>query len=402
MLMFLLWPMLTIGGLLALAFALVAIGLDFQYRRRLGNALEVTDGKWDITPVSPTHCQIIGKIEFINPTKRLDVMIPELWTDVKLLSKASTEGITQRIRIINHFDYFDGREDDYWESDIVDFGKRETIEIRIDLEGDKVDALQVAWVQVNYVTYGPEGKVPCTKHVIVPLRFPSVEDSKRWRPAENSDILPIKTHLLTNLDDPVEVVKQYVLPHAQKGDIVTIGESPLAIIQGRFRHFRDINPGWLAKRLCYMFKSTSSLATAGGLQTLIDIVGAPRVFLSFVGSIPFKLLPYSMARKLNVDGMFYRLAGEQANLVDDVTGTIPPYDQFVVLGPHNPQAVCDRIKKETGLEAAIVDVNDLRRVKILAATDGVPVNFLGKALITNPAGNANEQTPVVLIRPSVS
>jgi hypothetical protein len=402
MLMFLLWPMLTIGGLLALAFASVAIGLDFQYRRRLGNALEVTDGKWDITPVSPTHCQIIGKIEFINPTKRLDVMIPELWIDVKLLSKASTEGITQRNRIINHFDYFDGREDDYWESDIVDFGQRETIEIRIDLEGDKVDALQVAWVRVNYVTYGPEGKVPRTKHVIVPLRFPSVEDSKRWRPAENSDILPIKTHLLTNLDDPVEVVKQYVLPHAQKGDIVTIGESPLAIIQGRFRHFRDINPGWLAKRLCYMFKSTSSLATAGGLQTLIDIVGAPRVFLSFVGSIPFKLLPSSMARKFNVDGMFYRLAGEQANLVDDVTGTIPPYDQFVVLGPHNPQAVCDRIKKETGLEAAIVDVNDLRRVKILAATDGVPADFLGKALITNPAGNANEQTPVVLIRPSVS
>ena len=155
-----------------------------------------------------------------------------------------------------------------------------------------------------------------------------------------------KTHLLTNLDDPVEVVKQYVLPHAQKGDIVTIGESPLAIIQGRFRHFMDINPGWLAKRLCYMFQSTSSLATAGGLQALIDIVGAPRVFFAFVGSIPFKILPQSMARKFNVDGMFYRLAGEQANLVDDVTGTIPPYDQFVVLGPQNPQGVCDRIKQE--------------------------------------------------------
>ncbi len=397
MLMFL-WLILTIGGLLAL----VAIGLDFQYRRRLGNALEVTAGKWDIIPVSPTHCQIVGKMEFINTTKRLDVMIPDLWTDVQLLSKASTQGITKRSRVINHFNDFDAREDEYWESDIVDLGKRETIEIRIDLEGNKVDALQVAWIKLRYVTYGPGGKVPCTKHVIVPLKFPSINDSKRWRPAENSDILPIKTHLLTNLDDPVEVVKQYVLPHAQKGDIVTIGESPLAIIQGRFRHFMDINPGWLAKRLCYMFQSTSSLATAGGLQALIDIVGAPRIFLAFVGSIPFKLLPKLMARKLNVDGMFYRLAGEQANLVDDVTGTIPPYDQFVVLGPLNPQGVCDRIKKETGLEAAIVDVNDLRRVKILAATTGIPVDFLEKALITNPAGNASEQTPVVLIRPSAN
>jgi hypothetical protein len=73
-----------------------------------------------------------------------------------------------------------------------------------------------------------------------------------------------------------------------------------------------------------------------------------------------------------------------------------------VLGPLNPQGVCDRIKKETGLEAAIVDVNDLRRVKILAATTGIPDDFLEKALITNPAGNASEQTPVVLIRPSAN
>jgi len=396
--MMFLWLLLTIGGLLALA----AIGLDLQSRRRLGNALELTAGKWDINPISPSYCQLVGKMEFINRTQRLDIMVPELWTEVQLLSKASTRNIKQSSRIINHFADFDPREDEYWESDIIDVGKRESFEIRIDLEGEGVDSLQVAWIKVRYVTYGPGGQVPCVKHVIVPLKFPSIEDSKRWRPADNSDILPIKTHLLTNLDDPIEIVKQYVLPHAQKGDIVTIGESPLAIIQGRFRHCMDLKPGWLAKRLCYMFKSTSSLATAGGLQALIDLVGAPRVFLAFVGSIPFKVLPYGFARKLNVDGMFYRLAGEQANLVDDVTGTIPPYDQFVVLGPHAPQAVCDRIQKETGLSAAIVDVNDLRRVKILAATADIPQNFLEQALITNPAGNASEQTPVVLIRPSVS
>jgi hypothetical protein len=394
--MFVLWLLLAIGGLLALA----AIALDLQYRRRLGNALEFTLGTWDINPITPTHCQLVGKMEFVNSTQRIDVMIPELWTETRLISKSSTKKITKNSQVINRFDDFDQREDEYWESDIIDFGKREGIEIRIDLEGEGVADLQVAWIQIHYVTYGPGGQVPRVKHVIVPLKFPSIEESKRWRPAENSDILPIKTHLLTNLDDPVEVVKQYVVPHAQKGDIVTIGESPLAIIQGRFRHYMEIKPGWLARRLCYMFKSTSSLATAGGLQALIDLVGAPRVFLSFLGSIPFKLLPYRLARKLNVDGMFYRLAGEQANLVDDVTGTIPPYDQFVVLGPHDAQSVCDRIQRETGLSAAIVDVNDLRRVKILASTADIPASFLEQALITNPAGNANEQTPVVLIRPS--
>lgn len=391
-----LWLLLTIGGLIALA----AIGLELQYRRRAGNALELTTGQWDIKPVSPDHVHVVGKMEFINRTQRLDIMVPELRTEVQLISKASTAAIVCQTRVINHFKDFEQRNDEYWESDIIDVNCTEGIEIQIDLKGPQVEALQLAWLRVNYVSYGPGGRIPCVKHVIIPLKFPSPEDSKRWRPVDNADLLPIKTHLLTSLDNPTDVVKTYVTPHAQKGDIVTIGESPLAIIQGRYRHNGDIPLGWLAKRLCYMFQSTSSLATACGLQTLIDEVGAWRVFFAFLGSIPFKLVPYSLARSLNIDGMFYRLAGPQANLVDDVTGTIPPYDQFVVLGPANPKAVCDRIKAETGLSAAIVDVNDLRRVKILASTDDVSHEFLQKALITNPAGNANEQTPVVLIRPS--
>jgi hypothetical protein len=102
---------------------------------------------------------------------------------------------------------------------------------------------------------------------------------------------------------------------------------------------------------------------------------------------------------LGSPGGFYLLAGEQARLVDDVTGTLPPYDQFVVLGPHDPQAVVDEIKAKTGISAAIVDVNDLKAVKVLAATSDVSMATLQDALINNPAGNADEQTPVVLVRP---
>ena len=55
---------------------------------------------------------------------------------------------------------------------------------------------------------------------------------------ENSvaHVLPVPTHLLTNLDSTVEIVKHYVKPCAQPGDIVTIGETPVAIMQGRLRH----------------------------------------------------------------------------------------------------------------------------------------------------------------------
>ena len=85
-----------------------------------------------------------------------------------------------------------------------------------------------------------------------------------------------------------------------------------------------------------------------------------------------------------------------------MTGTLPPFDQFIVLGPDDPQKVVDQIQAETGLAAAIVDVNDLKRVKILSATKGAPLPLIEEALRSNPAGNADEQTPVVLIRPNQS
>jgi hypothetical protein len=48
----------------------------------------------------------------------------------------------------------------------------------------------------------------------------------------------------------------------------------------------------------------------------------------------------------------------------------------------------------------VVDVNDLGRVKVLAASRGCDEELLQRALRPNPAGNANERTPLVLVRPA--
>lgn len=90
--------------------------------------------------------------------------------------------------------------------------------------------------------------------------------------------------------------------------------------------------------------------------------------------------------------------GEQADLIDDVTGTLPPYDQFIVLGPRDPAKLVGDLHRQTGYEVAIVDANDLGEVKLLAATSGVQGSLVKQALRKNPAGNAAEQTPLVLIR----
>ncbi|BAD79895.1 hypothetical protein syc1705_d [Synechococcus elongatus PCC 6301] len=373
-----------------IAIAAIGVGLEVQYQRREGNKLEVTNGQWQ-TDRSPGRLQLTGRIELINRTRKLEIMVPELVAKAKLLSKQSLEGIRWQTRVVPEHEDAAARANDYWFAYIVK--KRTTIRVELDIEGpeDAIAALESAWLQLRYVTYGPQGRIPRRKHIVLALKELELDTAPTWRSLSQTDRLPIKTHLLTPQDDPVEVVKRYVLPYSQPGDLLAIGETPLAIMQERFRHPRDIKPGWVARHVCYYFQPTSSLATAVGLQTLVDAVGPWRVFGAFLGGV--------LLRLVGKRGGFYILAGEQARLIDDVTGSLPPYDQFVVLGPQDPQAVVDRIERETGLKTAIVDVNDLKAVKILAASAGLPTAVLESALRDNPAGNADEQTPIVLVRP---
>lgn len=387
----------TVGiivGIVILLIALAFWGIERQYRRRPGNALVITPGNWNLEVYEPQHYRIVGEPELQNRTRSLEIMVPEVQAEVTLLGGDRLDGVTSTVQITSQHPDMPARPDGYWFGYIVKVGKTTRMEVVIDIKGPDLSTLKALWVRVHYITYGPEGRIPKTGHMVVPLKFPSVEpENPRWRPTAAADVLPIPTHLLTHLDTPVEVVKRYVQPYAQPGDIVTLGETPVAIMQGRWRHPTEIQPGWLAKRLCYYFMPTSSLATACGMQALVDIVGPWRVFFAFVGG--------AIAKKfLGKPGMFYQLAGEQARLIDDVTGTLPPYDQFIVLGPENPQQIVNQIQQETGLSAAIVDVNDLKAVKILAATSDLAIPFLEQALISNPAGNADEQTPLVLIRPT--
>ena len=55
--------------------------------------------------------------------------------------------------------------------------------------------------------------------------------------------------------------------------------------------------------------------------------------------------------------------------------------------------------KKIGVDVAVVDVNDLGKVKILASSNGTDLFLVSKALEANPAGNADQHTPIVIVRP---
>ena len=206
-------------------------------------------------------------------------------------------------------------------------------------------------------------------------------------------VLPIKTSLLGAFDEPVETVVNYCQNIVRENDILVIGESPLAIMQGRYENYLNIEYDIFSKILCYFFHPTSSLATACGMQILINKIGITRIIISLIFGYLFKLV--------GIKGIFYRLTNPESSLIDDISGTVIPYDKTIVLGPNNPKLFCEKVSKALGIDIAVADVNDLGGVKILASSNKSINQILKKALKNNPAGNGDEKTPIVIVRRKV-
>ena len=370
--------------------------IELNQRLRPSSPLKLSTYDWKISKTS-YGLEVEGWLEINNPHQRMEVMVPELRITTKLLGKEGVSQIKANTVIKTFHPDLDSRKDGYWQAYIVKSKKFTRASILIELnDSDSIKTISVVeniWLNIHWVNYGPFGRLKTRQGTVVPIQRPTPLSPEKayFRKYKDCQLLPIKTHLLSSNDNISDILKKYVVPIIRPGDVLTIGESPLAIIQGRYHHPSSIKPGIVARTLCRAFHPTSSLATACGLQVLIDLVSPGRVIFGFLIGLSGKMV--------GIKGIFYRLAGEQARLIDDITGTIPPYDQTIVLGPKAPNELCKNLSKELGINIAVVDVNDLGRVKILAASDNSQKKLLKKALRVNPAGNANEQTPLVLIRP---
>ncbi|HHW28714.1 MAG TPA: F420-0:Gamma-glutamyl ligase [Syntrophomonadaceae bacterium] len=204
-------------------------------------------------------------------------------------------------------------------------------------------------------------------------------------------LIPVQTKLVTPDDDLLEVISEYCGPLLQKGDILVAAETMVAITQGRLIRPENVKPGRWALLISQFVHQDGSLSSPFALQAVMNEEGTLRVIAAFIVSAFSRVF---LRRK----GDFYRLAGKQAALVDDITGTTPPFDKYIVMGPKEPEKVVAAIKERFGIEAVIIDANDLGRAQILAATEGVDQKLLLRLFKKNPAGNADEQTPLVIVR----
>ncbi len=378
-----------IGGV-----AVIMTSVSLWLRTRPQDQLSVQPDSWTLDRQSDRYTlHTIFVAQNRNPQLEVTLAYIE-HPHVSLLSKGSVQSLHTQVSLRSRHEDIPAREDDYWQAYIISPGSETHFEVLVEITGEGLDRLESARLEINYIQYGRQLRTPKKAFLIVPFREVQPLTDPQWQQRDTVSLLPIPTHLLNPSDHLASVIEKYVAPIGQSGDIVAISESAVAVVQGQLRHPTDVRPGWVARRLCYVFPSKTSLSSCYGLQVLIDSSSMWQVLSAFVIG--------SAAKILRIPGVFYALAGEQSALIDDVTGSLPPYDQFIVLGPTETPTLVKQLKADTGYDVAIVDANDLGEVRILAASDGVQSNLVVAALAKNPAGNSAEQTPIVLIRPAIT
>ena len=379
--------MLVLGGVVVGLLAL----LELCHRLRPASPLRLETGPWRLNK-DENQVRVQMQVTLVNTHTHKEVMLTRLWAEPTLLATRAVDGINVKIRVVPDHPDVEPRPDGYWPVSILKPRQPMAARVNLVLTGAGLPSLQALWLEIGWLAYGPFGHLQQRHGLVVPIARPTTNPQPAWRQGSGYQVLPLATHLLGWLDDPLQVLRRYAEPHLQPGDVVALAETPLAVMQGRYRLGTTVEPSCLARQLCRVFHPHSSLATACGLQALIDLAGPARVLCAWLGGV--------LLRLLGIRGGFYRLAGEQARLIDDLTGTIPPYDRTIVLGPEGSRTTVTKLARAMGHPVVVVDVNDLGRVKIVATSGGVDPALVHQALAANPAGNANEGTPLVIIRPS--
>ena len=208
--------------------------------------------------------------------------------------------------------------------------------------------------------------------------------------------IPIRTRVVMPGDDLDAFVAEYASPVVEAGDTLFVTEKIVAITQGRSYTLDEIAPRKLAFFLSKYVTRTPygiGLGMPETMEMALRECGTPRILFAAAVSAVTKLF----GRR----GDFYRIAGDKARAIDGPTsGTIPPYNKAVVLGPTDPARVSARLRTLLGVDAevAVVDINDIGGNILGSTLDKQGEQQLVRILSDNPLGQGHQSTPMGVIR----
>jgi len=202
--------------------------------------------------------------------------------------------------------------------------------------------------------------------------------------------LPLRTPIVRSGDDLPALVASAVRGVVSPGDVVCVSETAVAIAQGRSIAAEAIRPTMLARMLSDRAGPYATVSQPESMQLVMENAGTLKVLAAAVVG--------AAGRLIGRRGDFYRILGPAISQIDGYTGTMPPFESHIVLGPIDPPLAATAIATACGAHAVIVDANDLEAVAILGASDGVHEDAVCACLRSNPHGNADEQTPIVVLK----
>ncbi len=205
----------------------------------------------------------------------------------------------------------------------------------------------------------------------------------------------IKTHFVEIGEDYVDLVRKYVLPLYQEGDILSIAEKIISLCQKNIIYKKDMKLTALARFLS-KFASHSpygiGVDNPWKMQFAIDHCGRLKIIWASIAA--------GIGKLFGKHGVFYDIAGpEVAGLDGFYTASFQVYGDFCMMLPKDPDGVCKRIKDETGVTCMLVDANDFERDILGKSPDLTLTDEQCAELIEdNPTGNSTQLTPFILIR----
>jgi tetratricopeptide (TPR) repeat protein len=203
--------------------------------------------------------------------------------------------------------------------------------------------------------------------------------------------IPVHTPMITSRTGLLPVIDEATRALRRPGDLIAVGESPAAAGQARIVPLELVKPGPLSRLLSRFVGEIGPLHSPEGMQGAIMEAGRAKVLAGTAAAVAGKL-----ARRR---GWFYRVAGPGTAMIDDVAAAMPPHDHHVVFGPREPGELATELAQGLGCAVAVVDANHLTGAWVVGSSPGVDDDWVTEALMDNPAGNEDEQTPVVILRP---
>lgn len=202
--------------------------------------------------------------------------------------------------------------------------------------------------------------------------------------------IPIRTGMITLRTGILPVIQEATAGKLLPDDILALSESPASAGQGRMIPLELITPEGIAKQLSKFVGKIGPLHSPAGMQGAIMEAGRTKVLLGAAAGAAGKL----MGKR----GWFYRVAGPGAAMIDDVAAALPPHDHHLLFGPGRPDKLSEDLAAALGCHVCVVDANHLTGAWVVGASRGVDRGWVERVLSDNPAGNEDEQTPIVLIR----